>query len=121
MQWRLRCSRPGGRQTTLGVFSPGRDELVWFYPAAGLGRRLWASSLGGPRPLAGLPGVVASIRGRAQTRRCAPQTCARRSEEHTSELQSLMRSSYAVFCLKKKKKKYQHTKLHINTVGCEYT
>src|SRR3546814_9020881 len=29
----------------------------------------------------------------------------RRSEEHTSELQSLMRISYAVFCLKKKKKK----------------
>src|SRR3546814_2398059 len=30
----------------------------------------------------------------------------RRSEEHTSELQSLMRISYAVFCLKKKKTKY---------------
>src|SRR3546814_6330412 len=30
--------------------------------------------------------------------------CALRSEEHTSELQSLMRNSYAVFCLKKKKK-----------------
>src|SRR3546814_6604404 len=29
--------------------------------------------------------------------------CAARSEEHTSELQSLMRTSYAVFCLKKKK------------------
>src|SRR3546814_6252271 len=29
--------------------------------------------------------------------------CGRRSEEHTSELQSLMRISYAVFCLKKKK------------------
>src|SRR3546814_3046892 len=29
----------------------------------------------------------------------------RRSEEHTSELQSLMRISYAVFCLKKKKEK----------------
>src|SRR3546814_2691992 len=29
-----------------------------------------------------------------------------RSEEHTSELQSLMRISYAVFCLKKKKKTY---------------
>src|SRR3546814_5847024 len=29
-----------------------------------------------------------------------------RSEEHTSELQSLMRISYAVFCLKKKKKSY---------------
>src|SRR3546814_9132471 len=31
----------------------------------------------------------------------------RRSEEHTSELQSLMRISYAVFCLKKKKQKNQ--------------
>src|SRR3546814_1695466 len=32
-----------------------------------------------------------------------------RSEEHTSELQSLMRISYAVFCLKKKKKKTPST------------
>src|SRR3546814_1117189 len=32
-----------------------------------------------------------------------------RSEEHTSELQSLMRISYAVFCLKKKKKHSQHS------------
>src|SRR3546814_9681154 len=32
-----------------------------------------------------------------------------RSEEHTSELQSLMRISYAVFCLKKKKKKKNKT------------
>src|SRR3546814_3678491 len=32
-----------------------------------------------------------------------------RSEEHTSELQSLMRISYAVFCLKKKKKKNNNT------------
>src|SRR3546814_9824600 len=31
-----------------------------------------------------------------------------RSEEHTSELQSLMRISYAVFCLKKNKKKTRH-------------
>src|SRR3546814_6421177 len=41
-----------------------------------------------------------------------------RSEEHTSELQSLMRNSYAVFCLKKKKHpaiqdlNYTHLKLH---------
>src|SRR3546814_10774911 len=37
-----------------------------------------------------------------------------RSEEHTSELQSLMRISYAVFCLKKKKKdkKREHTHNH---------
>src|SRR3546814_974847 len=33
-----------------------------------------------------------------------------RSEEHTSELQSLMRISYAVFCLKKKKKDSKQTK-----------
>src|SRR3546814_8971916 len=33
-----------------------------------------------------------------------------RSEEHTSELQSLMRISYAVFCLKKKKKYNKKTK-----------
>src|SRR3546814_7746844 len=32
-----------------------------------------------------------------------------RSEEHTSELQSLMRISYAVFCLKKKKNTYTNT------------
>src|SRR3546814_3324274 len=36
-----------------------------------------------------------------------------RSEEHTSELQSLMRISYAVFCLKKKKKKNNN---HIKAV-----
>src|SRR3546814_8699205 len=36
----------------------------------------------------------------------------KRSEEHTSELQSLMRNSYAVFCLKKKKQHYTHTKPH---------
>src|SRR3546814_19419248 len=34
-----------------------------------------------------------------------------RSEEHTSELQSLMRISYAVFCLKKKKKKKNKNQL----------
>src|SRR3546814_7322759 len=33
-----------------------------------------------------------------------------RSEEHTSELQSLMRISYAVFCLKKKKRKNKENK-----------
>src|SRR3546814_5211329 len=36
---------------------------------------------------------------------------AERSEEHTSELQSLMRISYAVFCLKKKKKKKHNNKI----------
>src|SRR3546814_5841613 len=40
----------------------------------------------------------------------------RRSEEHTSELQSLMRISYAVFCLKKKTKKYKYNKLNITII-----
>src|SRR3546814_2426032 len=39
----------------------------------------------------------------------------RRSEEHTSELQSLMRISYAVFCLKKKKKITQYQATHAST------
>src|SRR3546814_15370317 len=38
-----------------------------------------------------------------QRKRKAPCSRVQRSEEHTSELQSLMRISYAVFCLKKKK------------------
>src|SRR3546814_8640191 len=37
-----------------------------------------------------------------------------RSEEHTSELQSLMRNSYAVFCLKKKNKKTQNTTITVH-------
>src|SRR3546814_1794080 len=36
-----------------------------------------------------------------------------RSEEHTSELQSLMRISYAVFCLKKNKNKNTNNKIYI--------
>src|SRR3546814_10295533 len=58
-------------------------------------------------------GVAARRRGRGNHRAAArrllwPRRDLRapdRSEEHTSELQSLMRISYAVFCLKKKKKK----------------
>src|SRR3546814_5495178 len=44
-----------------------------------------------------------SLRSRRQSQ--PPPRPIDRSEEHTSELQSLMRISYAVFCLKKKKKK----------------
>src|SRR3546814_6365035 len=41
--------------------------------------------------------------GHARALLGTPDRAYKRSEEHTSELQSLMRSSYAVFCLKKKK------------------
>src|SRR3546814_2138340 len=41
-----------------------------------------------------------------------------RSEEHTSELQSLMRISYAVFCLKKKRTTTKHTQ-HTNNTSAQ--
>src|SRR3546814_4805711 len=57
----------------------GRDERLWLGPGAGL--------------------QLLDCHRTAQTY----SEISYRSEEHTSELQSLMRSSYAVFCLKKKK------------------
>src|SRR3546814_13315604 len=45
------------------------------------------------------------LRDRTAHRMTDQQTALDRSEEHTSELQSLMRISYAVFCLKKKNNK----------------
>src|SRR3546814_6582891 len=58
------------------------------------------------------PSFMASI---SVSRRVA--CAAVRSEEHTSELQSLMRISYAVFCLKKKnkRKKQRHSRQHKQT------
>src|SRR3546814_9219785 len=41
-----------------------------------------------------------------------------RSEEHTSELQSLMRISYAVFCLKKKTRNLERTQAHKTDTSC---
>src|SRR3546814_9688419 len=88
----------------------------------------WPATLGGPRHSATGPlGVLYSANNRSGSRSntvggrfCAPDVAKAapsasgdktevrcidgRSEEHTSELQSLMRISYAVFCLKKKKK-----------------
>src|SRR3546814_1573337 len=46
---------------------------------------------------------------------------AKRSEEHTSELQSLMRISYAVFCLKKKNNTTIHNTTHIPRNHINYT
>src|SRR3546814_8364280 len=60
---------------------------------------------GGSAPAGPPPPRVA--RGWPRARRGGDGPAAR-SEEHTSELQSLMRISYAVFCLKKKKKKTQN-------------
>src|SRR3546814_6096497 len=65
---------------------------------------------------------VQSVEGRRsgyceRHHRCFSRCHVERSEEHTSELQSLMRISYAVFCLKKKttKNKQYTTTCHILT------
>src|SRR3546814_7335370 len=65
-------------------------------------------SPGGSDPV----GLRLDGRGRLHQRldRPPPQPAEPRSEEHTSELQSLMRISYAVFCLKKKNKKTHNHK-----------
>src|SRR3546814_5310627 len=63
-----------------------------------------------------VPAQAAESREAAGTAVCASAAVPRsaledrreRSEEHTSELQSLMRISYAVFCLKKKNKNKSH-------------
>src|SRR3546814_5443719 len=62
-----------------------------------------------PSRLAGLSFLESSrpLMGRAGSRMTAAAKTGR-SEEHTSELQSLMRISYAVFCLKKKKQEYKN-------------
>src|SRR3546814_7565012 len=57
------------------------------------------------------PDAADHARSRPRAGRAAAHRA--RSEEHTSELQSLMRISYAVFCLKKKRKKHTHKRQHI--------
>src|SRR3546814_3388515 len=64
-----------------------------------------------------------ALAGRAQScclealdQRAVGTILAHRSEEHTSELQSLMRISYAVFCLKKKKHKTRADDISEQTV-----
>src|SRR3546814_6310288 len=84
----------------------------------------------GPGGRCAAPAPAAPPCGRSRWRQCLRKLCLRRrgpwalgsdgehlrvvrSEEHTSELQSLMRISYAVFCLQKKKKKHNNTNKHI--------
>src|SRR3546814_10090784 len=64
----------------------------------------------GLRHRKGLPVRGQGTKTNARTRKGPARPIAgKRSEEHTSELQSLMRISYAVFCLKKKKNNGQNT------------
>src|SRR3546814_4613079 len=59
-------------------------------------------------PVAGSMPRFRAISSRAAIRLLVAGCVEKRSEEHTSELQALMRNSYAVFCLKKKKVQILH-------------
>src|SRR3546814_6217246 len=59
--------------------------------------------------LVGILAVLLGMAGVAVRDSVGPLESASRSEEHTSELQSLMRISYAVFCLKKKQNTIHET------------
>src|SRR3546814_1087763 len=88
----------GGRQLAIAVGTDRQDELFlcgqFLEPLGRHLRRAFLFRL--PRREAQV--ILALLRRRARA-------VEDRSEEHTSELQSLMRISYAVFCLKKKKTK----------------
>src|SRR3546814_3440463 len=84
--------------TTLFRSSPPRSSWVWQRNA----RRVWLQQ----RSRRSFKRKAKASNGRSTSTvsvaRSSRQAVSRRSEEHTSELQSLMRISYAVFCLKKK-------------------
>src|SRR3546814_9215888 len=96
----------------------GATRLPLFEPGFRLGRKGRLRVVPGGRPEAGVPYSAASaiiestdtylrpsLPSWNRTRPSAVANSVWRSEEHTSELQSLMRISYAVFGLKKKKTK----------------
>src|SRR3546814_9141532 len=105
------CALPFWSRQSLYRAQPARisdglsDRGVPGAADAHLCRRQWQNPVGTDerrrRPTGHLPSCGADARRSARTALRA------RSEEHTSELQSLMRISYAVFCLKKKKKTIQ--------------
>src|SRR3546814_6846771 len=86
---------------------PRSTRTDTLFPYTTLFRSPLSLSLRDKRTVSGRAAAEArqSAAGRQRKYRIAKGSAAGRSEEHTSELQSLMRISYAVFCLKKKKNK----------------
>src|SRR3546814_1801222 len=91
----------------LGRGGLGKRAQIEIWNAGGISLPCEDRLLGGA-PILSIGKLSSSVRMRARYH-CRGNGGARsmRSEEHTSELQSLMRISYAVFCLKKKKKNQQ--------------
>src|SRR3546814_8022744 len=100
---------PGGMLTfhVFGAIAQFERALIRERTTAGLVEARRKGRKGG-RPSAMRPSDVAAARAMMKEGtlpvRDSDKSMGVRSEEHTSELQSLMRISYAVFCLKKKKK-----------------
>src|SRR3546814_2614228 len=97
--------RPGERIKEDRPIAPG-----WAYPKSKAAAENAISESRGDIPV-----VFLHLAGLYDERTSVPtfaNQIARRSEEHTSELQSLMRNSYAVFCLKKQKK---NKDIHLNS------
>src|SRR3546814_5169503 len=100
-------SKPGRRGKDLATHFGQCEPLSQERGMREIGRSAYHHPAGSERSGGGRIAVrFAAIRHRRHARREAVALC--RSEEHTSELQSLMRISYAVFCLKKKKTKIHH-------------
>src|SRR3546814_10619205 len=82
--------------------------MVWpFMGALGSARGISSEAISTDLAMATFGGIAAGFSAALLGLRCG-RRLPLRSEEHTSELQSLMRISYAVFCLKKK----THTDIH---------
>src|SRR3546814_1567107 len=100
------------------VAPPGATVVVCTSVSGGLVKEAWLYTLSKTSPMTWKLDVRLGPPTPKKMRTVSPTLAsslycslrAFRSEEHTSELQSLMRISYAVFCLKKKKKqKLKHT------------
>src|SRR3546814_10744988 len=95
------CRRDGAAGSAPGMSASG---VVWITGAgSGIGR---ATALRFLRAGAIVAGTARRVETLEAVAAAARDFTGRRSEEHTSELQSLMRISYAVFCLKKQKKQH---------------
>src|SRR3546814_5765823 len=83
---------------------------------------LGKSATGGPKGIKGETKLTEALLAELTKAQWWQLHLKNRSEEHTSELQSLMRISYAVFCLKKKTKinETNQKKQHTNTTSRQY-
>src|SRR3546814_5157102 len=95
------AGEPGQPAVVMGAAGIDMGDVGQSRDAGGLGRR---ADVERPAHTVQHVGDVRRAIGPAEAKRRQPMNLGERSEEHTSELQSLMRISYAVFCLKKKKK-----------------